>query len=98
MNYKCLSKVFAGLLGVSLTFNAYQSIEYNSLLNNTHAIRKEYNKKALIYEKRIAESEESNKKNKENFRILEKRVENIEKRFSPNYFPKSNEYNLQRLL
>lgn len=98
MNYKYLSGIFAVLLGVSLTFNTYQSMEHNSFSTNNQSIRRVQNKQILIYERIIEEYEKKDKINKENLKMLEKRVENIEKRFSPNYFPKSNKYTLQRFL
>lgn len=86
MNYKCLTGIFATLFAISLTVNVYQSRE-STPIDSRRA-----------YEKKILESEEKVKKNRELFRKLEKRVEDIERKSSANYFTKPDEYDFQRFL
>jgi hypothetical protein len=89
MNRKYLLRTFVGLFGISLAFNIYQAYESKT---------QTYSEQTIIYKRRITEAEEKARKNRENIRVLEKRIENLEKEISPNYYSKPNEYNLQRVL
>ncbi len=89
MNYKILSGIFASLFAISCWANVYH---YCSKTSTPIVPRR-------VYEKRVLESELMELKNRQNLRRLQERVEDLERKYSSNYyFPWTNEYDSRRVL